>query len=96
MLFSDGFLTQIEYGEKIYKETRGVACASCHGALNEGKIVIVTNDKKGEKKILAPALKNLSFSLLKNGIKNHKFAPPYYLSDFEIEAMLEYLGSIGR
>lgn len=90
-LFAENFLTQVEHGEKIYKETRGVACASCHGLYNEGKIILTTKDKKRERKILAPALKELSFNSLKNGIKNHKFAPPYYLTDYELEAMLAYL-----
>lgn len=92
-LFSNGFLTEAEHGENIYKATRGIACANCHGENNEGKIIVVTNSKNIESKILAPALKNLTLESLKKGIKNHKFAPPYYLSDIELQAMLSYLNS---
>lgn len=90
-LLGDGFLTPIEHGERIYKETRGVSCASCHGENKEGKMLATVENKNKKTTLLAPALKNLDLKALKKGIKNHKIAPPYYLSTEELEVLLVYI-----
>lgn len=75
----------------LYRMTESTSCAACHGDAAEGKPLGSYNVKRGKKTIVAPALINMSAEAIRNGLENHNFGPPFYLSDEEILALSVWL-----
>jgi len=77
----------------LYKNPRGVSCASCHNDLGDGAYIASFINKKGIKKeFYGPDIRALGFNQFKNAIlKGGKIMPRYYLTDKEIEAIFKYI-----
>jgi len=97
-LFSFGesdFITDLEYGEMLYNNPRGVSCASCHGDSGEGKNIV---DYLGRDDrvitIRGVDIRYKSFEEIKKIVaRNHPIMPKYYLTDEEVKAIYDYLSS---
>jgi len=105
-LFSEDFISNLEYGEMLYKNPRGIGCIKCHGKNATGKVIATyrDNDNK-EKKIIAPNIKKVSYKVFYERVKNSKILkngkfkkinysvmPKYeYLVDSEIKAIYNYI-----
>ena len=106
-LFSEDFITNLEYGKMLYNNPRGIGCIKCHGKKAKGRIIAkYIDDKSGEEKILkAPDISKVSWKVFYYRIKyskilkNNKFKtlnysamPKYdYLMDDEIQAIYNYI-----
>ncbi|RUM56777.1 MAG: hypothetical protein DSY40_01665 [Nautilia sp.] len=107
LLSDDSFITNLEYGEMLYKNPRGIGCIKCHGKNGKGKVIaIYLDDKTGrKKKLIAPNIKNINYKTFYYRIKKLKILkkgkwrkiyysimPKYnYLVDEEIKAIYNYL-----
>ena len=106
-LFSEDFISNLEYGEMLYKNPRGIGCIKCHNKNAKGKIIATyIDDKTGEKKeIIAPNIKKVSWKVFYSRLKyskvlkkgkfkkiNYSVMPKYdYLVDSEIKAIYNYI-----
>jgi mono/diheme cytochrome c family protein len=88
---AQAFLKPHEHGEMIYTQTRGVACAACHGVRAEGQIIAHYLDDNRSSTLYAPPLTDLDVEALKAGLTRHSLAPRYFLSDEEIESLARFL-----
>ncbi len=106
---TESFLSDIEYGEMLYNNPRGIPCSKCHGKQGKGGHKIAKYyDKYSNPKILKGAditkytLKELEASLSnrfrdkKNHRVRHKIMPIYYLTYEEIRAIYLYLKSVKK
>ena len=105
---TESFLSDIEYGEMLYNNPRGIPCSKCHGKRGKGGHKIAKYyDKYSNPKILKGAditkytLKELEASLSnrfrdkKNNRRiRHKIMPIYYLTDKEVKAIYSYLKNV--
>jgi len=39
LLADESFISNLEYGEMLYKNPRGIGCIKCHGKNGKGKII---------------------------------------------------------
>ncbi len=106
---TESFLSDIEYGEMLYNNPRGIPCSKCHGRQGKGGHKIAKYyDKYSNPKILKGSditiynLRELDASL-SNRFKDknnhrirHKIMPMYYLTHKEIRAIYLYLQSIKK
>jgi len=92
-VFSEDFISEFEYGQMLYKNPRGVSCASCHGDLGEGAFIASFINKDGlEIRFNGPDIRALNIKTFKNTIsKGGKIMPKYYLTDKEVEAIFKYI-----
>ncbi len=92
-LFAEDFISEFEYGQMLYKDPRGVSCASCHGKVGEGSFIASYTDKEGKKHdFYAPDIRNLSLEEFKKSIfAGGKLMPKYYLTNKESEAIYKYI-----
>jgi mono/diheme cytochrome c family protein len=106
-LFSESFISNLEYGKMLYNNPRGISCAKCHGENGKGRIIATyIDDKTGNKeKLIAPNITNISYEIFYNRVKNSKILkkgkfktlnysamPKYnYLVDEEIKSIYNYL-----
>ncbi len=92
-LSGEDFISEFEYGQMLYKNPRGVSCASCHGDLGDGAYIASFLNKDGVKinfygpDIRALDIKNFKKAILSGG----KIMPKYYLTNKEIEAIFKYI-----
>lgn len=97
-IFSFGesdFITDLEYGEMLYNNPRGVSCASCHGKSGEGKN-IVDYLGRGDRVITIRGvdIRYKNFNEIKKIVaRNHPIMPKYYLTNEEVKAIYDYLKS---
>lgn len=104
---SDSFLLEIEYGEMLYKNPRGISCSKCHGKEGKGgqKIAKYYDKFKNPKILKGVDITGYSFEELKASLKNryrdknnrrvrHKIMPMYYLTDEEVTAIYSYLQDV--
>jgi len=102
----DSFLSNIEYGEMLYNNPRGIPCSKCHGKEGKGGHKIAKYyDRYSNPKILKGAdITNYSIDDLEASLYNkfrdkknhrlrHKIMPMYYLTHKEIKAIYVYLKS---
>lgn len=88
------FLTQYEYGAKLYKNPRNMGCMNCHS--NDGSGGVISHIKQNGKviQITAPNIRNVTFEKLNNTLKSPKgFMPKYSLSESEIIALYTFLNT---
>jgi mono/diheme cytochrome c family protein len=104
---AESFISNLEYGQMLYKNPRGIGCIKCHGDNGKGKLIATyRNDKTGEvEKIVAPDITKVSYKIFYNRIKysrvlkegkfktlNYSVMPKYnYLVDEEIKSIYNYL-----
>jgi mono/diheme cytochrome c family protein len=106
---TESFLSDIEYGEMLYNNPRGIPCSKCHGEKGKGGHKIAKYyDKNSNPRILKGeditkyTLKELEASLENRFIdKNnrrvrHKIMPIYYLTSDEVRAIYLYLKSVKK
>jgi len=102
----NSFITQLEYGEMLYKNPRGVGCIKCHKKAN--KSVVIAKYKEIDKKtkelvsksIIAPAINNVSFENFIEKMKadktESKVMPTYFLTDDELKSLYYYIKNINK
>ncbi len=92
-LFGEDFISEFEYGQMLYKNPRGVSCASCHGDLGEGAYISsFVNSDDIEIKFNGPDIRALNLKTFKKAVgKGGRIMPKYYLTDKEIEAIFKYI-----
>ena len=102
---NESFLSDIEYGQMLYVNPRGIACAKCHGKNGKGgqKIAKYYDQNKNPKllkgvDITGYSLKDLDASLKNKYMENnhhlrHKIMPIYYLTPQEVHALYSFLQS---
>jgi len=89
------FITDLEYGEMLYNNPRGVSCASCHGKNGEGKDIVDYINKDDKLVVIRGIdIRYKSFDNIKKTVaRNHPIMPKYYLTDEEVKAIYDYLSS---
>jgi len=92
----EDFISEFEYGQMLYKDPRGVSCASCHGKLGESSFIASFKDKNGTvKKFYSPDIRKLSLERFKKALNSGgKLMPKYYLTNKEIEAIYKYINMV--
>lgn len=95
-LFAEDFISEFEYGQMLYKDPRGVSCASCHGKLGEGAFIASFKDENGkEHKFFGPDIRSLSLQKFKSSIlRGGRIMPRYYLTNKESEAIFKYIQTV--
>lgn len=95
-LFAEDFISEFEYGQMLYKDPRGVSCASCHGKTGEGAFIASFQDNSGKQhNFLGPDIRSLSLKKFKHSIlKGGKIMPRYYLTNKESEAIFKYIQTV--
>ncbi|NLY04050.1 MAG: cytochrome c [Campylobacter sp.] len=98
VLFSDSFITDIEYGKMLYENPRGIGCDRCHGANGDGGVIASykefnkTSGEKYDANLSSPAINTLTPQELADGILDSKgVMPSYFLTADEIIAIYKYL-----
>ncbi len=93
LALSEDFISEFEYGQMLYKDPRGVSCASCHGKLGVGLYIASYKDSKGKRHdFYGPDIRGLSLENFKESIsKGGKIMPKYYLTNKESEAIYKYI-----
>lgn len=96
--FSEGFISDFEYGQMLYKDPRGVSCASCHGKLGEKTFIVSYKDDNGSKReFYAPDIRNLNYEKFKKALeKGGKIMPRYYLTNKEMETIYKYVKTVNQ
>ena len=102
----NSFITQLEYGEMLYKNPRGVGCIKCHKKAN--KSVVIAKYKEIDKKtkelvsksIIAPAINNVSFENFLEKMRadktESKVMPTYFLTEDELKSLYYYIKNINK
>ncbi|XPV54364.1 MAG: cytochrome C oxidase subunit III [Halarcobacter ebronensis] len=100
----NSFITRFEYGAMLYENPRGVGCIKCHGKGNKPVIIAKYKefDKKTkklvEKKIVAPAINNVSFEVFLDKLRSDKteskVMPTYFITDEELNSLYYYIKNI--
>jgi mono/diheme cytochrome c family protein len=106
---ADSFLLEVEYGEMLYRNPRGISCSKCHGKEGKGghKIAKYYDKYKNPKILKGADITAYSFEELKASLKNryrdkknrrvrHKIMPMYYLTDEEVKAIYSYLQEVKK
>ncbi len=95
---SEDFITDLEYGQMLYKNPRGISCASCHGLKGEGKVIVSYLKKNKERvTIYGSDIRQISLSKLKATVaRNHPIMPKYYLTTEEVTAIYYYIQMINQ
>lgn len=100
----NSFITKFEYGAMLYENPRGVGCIKCHAKGNKAVIIAKykQRDKKTknliEKKIIAPAINNVSFKAFVDKLTSDKteskVMPTYFLTTEEMKSLYYYIKNI--
>ncbi len=96
ILRGEDFISQLEYGQMLYQDPRGVSCVPCHGEKGEGGELATYAKKVGKKRVVvnlnAPNIQNSSFEKFKEAIlKGKGVMPKYFLTTKEIKAIYKYI-----
>ncbi|KFL34467.1 cytochrome C oxidase subunit III [Sulfurospirillum sp. SCADC] len=93
-LFSEDFITKMEYAKMLYSNPRGIGCNKCHGEKGEGS-VIAQYQNKGKTVVLeAPNLMSISKERFFQALTSqHKVMPTYFLTWQEIDSLYYYVSS---
>ncbi len=98
LLFAEDFISEFEYGQMLYKDPRGVSCASCHGELGEGVFIASFKDEKNKPhEFYGADIRGLGLKKFKKALeKGGSIMPRYYLTDKEIEAIYKYVVQVNK
>ncbi len=97
LMAKEDFISDFEYGQMLYKNPRGISCASCHGARGEGREIVSYRDKNETIVIKGSDIRSQSLEEIEATVaRNHKIMPKYYLTQEEVEAIYNYLQEINR
>ncbi len=103
-LFSiDDYLSNEEYGRRLFNNPRGIPCSECHGQKGNGGIlsayVIDLKGKKKLEKIVVPKINDINISKFKKTFldtTSRRYMPTYYLTQEELAYIYYYLQKIGE
>ncbi len=89
-------ITKQNYGKMIYLNPRGIKCIKCHGIHGEEKIISYYKHKGKLKKLIAPAINNISYERFakKLSYRSKTIMPSYTFTNDEIRNMYQYLTSV--
>ncbi|RXK04520.1 cytochrome C oxidase subunit III [Halarcobacter bivalviorum] len=100
----NSFITKFEYGAMLYENPRGVGCIKCHEKGNKPVVIAKYKeiDKKTkklvEKKIIAPAINNVSFEVFLDKLRSDKteskVMPTYFMTNEELKSLYYYIKNI--
>ncbi len=98
LVFAEDFISEFEYGQMLYKDPRGVSCASCHGKLGKGEFIASFKDKNGtDIEFFGADIRGLGLKKFKRAVeKGGRIMPRYYLTDKEIEAIYKYVVQVNK
>jgi len=93
---AEDFISKLEYGQMLYKNTREVSCVPCHGDRGEGKEITSYRSVKGSiVTIDGPNIQNSTLKQLSESLAKGKgIMPKYYFTEKEIEILHSYLLNI--
>ncbi|AOO64884.1 c-type cytochrome [Sulfurospirillum halorespirans] len=93
-LFSEDFITKMEYAKMLYSNPRGIGCNKCHGEKGEGS-VIAQYQNRGKTIVLeAPNLTTVSKERFFQALTSqHKVMPTYFLTWQEIDSLYYFVSS---
>jgi len=96
--FGEDFISEFEYGQMLYKDPRGVSCASCHGTLGEKTFIASYKDKNGtDVEFYSPDIRKLGLKRFKKALaKGGRLMPRYYLTNRETEAIYKYIVAVNK
>ncbi|MBL0686858.1 MAG: cytochrome c [Sulfurospirillum sp.] len=91
-LKAEGFITKTEYAKMLYVNPRGIGCVLCHGKRGEGSVIAKYKHKGEQKKLVAPAINNLSKEKFFRALKeSNSVMPKYFLANSELDALYFYV-----
>ncbi|WP_420913013.1 cytochrome C oxidase subunit III [Campylobacter blaseri] len=101
--FCDSFITDMEYGQMLYQNPRGIGCNKCHGKKGEGSVIAKykehnrSSQELYDKELVAPPINRLSLQDFAKGIKISKdIMPLYFLTNDEIIILYKYIKEINK
>ena len=98
LVHSEDFISEYEYGQMLYKDPRGVSCASCHGTVGESTFIASYKKEDGSNRdFYSPDIRNLDMKKFKKALdKGGRIMPKYYLTNKEAEAIYKYIKSVNK
>ncbi len=88
----ESFITEVEYGEMLYNNPRGIGCIHCHGKHGEGTLIASYKENGQKVDLRGPDIRRVPLRKLKESLlKRHRVMPTYFLTDKEIRAIFHYL-----
>ncbi len=96
IIAKEDFISDLEYGQMLYQNPRGISCASCHGEHGEGKDIVSYQDDENQTIIIRGVdIRNHSLIEIEEIVaRNHRVMPKYYLTFEEVKAIYFYLQEI--
>ncbi len=91
------FITDLEYGQMLYTNPRGIGCIKCHGKYGNKVFIAKFIHKKKERTIYAPQINHLNLQTfsekLKSGSNTKSIMPTYFLTNKEIQSIYSYISN---
>jgi len=96
LLAGEDFISDFEYGQMLYRDSRGVSCVPCHGETGGGReIVSYVNSRGDTVTISGPDIRHATLSQISESLKEGKgVMPKYFLTDKEIRMIHAYLKEV--
>ena len=96
LIHCEDFISEYEYGQMLYKDPRGVSCASCHGTVGESTFIAsFKNEDNTTRDFYSPDIRKLDLKSFKKALdRGGRIMPKYYLTDKEVEAIYKYIKSV--
>ena len=82
----------------LYKDPRGVSCASCHGTVGEKTFIASYKNEDGSSRdFYSPDIRKLDLKKFKKALdKGGRIMPKYYLTNKEVEAIYKYVKTVNQ
>ena len=89
------FITDLEYGQMLYENPRGIGCIKCHGKYGKKQFIARYTHKGKEFEINAPTINNLSLEkftkVLTTKRSSKSIMPTYFLTNDEMRGIHFYI-----
>lgn len=96
-LYAESFITDLEYGELLYKNPRGIGCNLCHGEKGEGMEIAKYKSKGKNIHLEGPRINDMLYEKFVLALKkSNKIMPRYHLIEDEIKAIYLYLSEVEK
>ncbi len=95
-LSAEDFISDFEYGQMLYRDSRAVSCVPCHGETGGGRDIVSYKNSKGETvTIRGSDIRHATLEQISNSLKKGKgIMPKYFLTDKEIQMIYAYLKEV--
>ncbi len=94
-LYSEDFISKVEYAKMLYANPRGIGCNKCHGENAEGSVISSYTHKGKPMALEAPNLTKVSKDRFLQALgTTHKVMPTYFLTDQELEILYYYVSNV--